>query len=346
MPMPRRNAGPDTSGAPDRPSGREGGFVLSLDFELVWGVRQNRGCEGYRPNILGAREVIPKLLDMFERHGIACTWATVGLLFFDRRAAMEAALPERRPIYRDAALSAYGYLAEVGEGEESDPCHFGLSLLERIRATPRQEIGTHTFSHFFVLDADPDPDTFAADLAAARAAAERLGLHVESLVLPRNQVSPEALRIAAREGIATVRGPAPGWFNAPRPSQGDTVLRRAARLLDAYVPLAGSGAVRPRVVHGLVDVPASRFLRPVSRRLAPLERLRASRILNGMRAAARTGRLFHLWFHPHNFGTDQERNLAFLDRILAEARRLDAAHGWPSLSMGEVGRRLRGTAAP
>ena len=341
MPGLHSTSRPKDRRAPAASEGRRGGFVLSLDFELMWGVHSNRASQRYAPNVLGARKAIPSLLALFERHGVACTWATVGLLFFRTRAGMERALPAARPRYRDDALSSYGYLDEVGADEESDPLHFGRSLLDIVRATPRQEIGTHTFSHYYWLDAEPDPAAFGADLAAARGAAERLGLRLESLVLPRNQVGEGALDVAALHGVATFRGAAPGWFNAPCASRHDGRLRRALRAIDTYLPLAGTGAVEARLAGGLVDVPASRFLRPVSRALAPLEPLRATRVLAGMRDAARTDRLYHLWFHPHNFGENLERNLHFLERILVEARQLDHVHGWPSLTMGEVGRRLR-----
>jgi hypothetical protein len=32
-----------------------GAFVISLDFELFWGVRDKRTISGYGPNILGVR---------------------------------------------------------------------------------------------------------------------------------------------------------------------------------------------------------------------------------------------------------------------------------------------------
>src|SRR4029077_6616039 len=70
-----------------------GAFVISLDFELLWGVRDNRTIADYGANILGVRQVVPALLDLFAERNIACTWATVGLLFFDTNAAMRAALP-------------------------------------------------------------------------------------------------------------------------------------------------------------------------------------------------------------------------------------------------------------
>ena len=59
-----------------------GALVISLDFELHWGVRDKRPVDGpYRENLLGAREAIPQMLDLFEEFGVAATWATVGFLF-------------------------------------------------------------------------------------------------------------------------------------------------------------------------------------------------------------------------------------------------------------------------
>ena len=59
-----------------------GALVISLDFELLWGVRDKRTIADYGANILGVRQVVPALLDLFAERNIACTWATVGLLFF------------------------------------------------------------------------------------------------------------------------------------------------------------------------------------------------------------------------------------------------------------------------
>ena len=55
-------------------------FVISLDFELHWGVFDKFG-DRYNENILGARAAIPKILALFRTHKVYATWATVGLLF-------------------------------------------------------------------------------------------------------------------------------------------------------------------------------------------------------------------------------------------------------------------------
>jgi hypothetical protein len=106
-------------------------------------------------------------------------------------------------------------------------------------------------------------------------------------------------------------------------------------LADSYLPLVGSHDQEPALVGGMVDVPASRFLRPVSKN-ATLERLRLWRITSAMEAAARRRRLFHLWWHPHNFGVDLQENLAFLRNVLDHFRILQDRYGMRSMTMAAV----------
>jgi len=69
---------------------------------------------------------------------------------------------------------------------------------------------------------------------------------------------------------------------------------------------------------------------------APLERLRLWRITSAMETAARRRRLFHLWWHPHNFGVDLKENLAFLRKILDHFRILQDRYGMRSMTMAAV----------
>src|SRR4051794_5101719 len=129
-----------------------GTLVVSLDFELYWGVRDQSSVERYGPNLRGAREVIPRLLERFASFGVHATWATVGMLFCESKDELLARLPERRPAYLDARLSPYDHVAAVGSDESSDPLHFAPSLIRQIVAAPGQEVGTHTFSHYYCLE--------------------------------------------------------------------------------------------------------------------------------------------------------------------------------------------------
>ena len=312
-----------------------GTFVISLDFELLWGVRDKRTITDYGANIRGVREVVPALLDLFAERGIACTWATVGLLFFETQKTMLAAVPARKPDYANPRISSYHYLAEVGADEGQDPYHHGLSLIRRILGYPTQEIGTHTFSHFYCLEDGGNTEAFRADLEAARAAAAQLGISLASIVFPRNQVSSAHLAVSREFGLRAFRGNERVWFHRARRDHEQNLLVRGCRLADSYLPLAGPHDRKPALVGGMVDVPASRFLRPVSGSRA-LERLRLWRITSAMETAARRRRVFHLWWHPHNFGVNLQENLAFLRHILDHFRILQDRDGMRSMTMAAV----------
>jgi hypothetical protein len=312
-----------------------GAFVISLDFELLWGVRDQRTVTDYGANILGVRQVVPALLDLFAERNIACTWATVGLLFFATNTAMRAALPARRPRYTNARISSYHYLDEVGADEERDPYYYGLSLIRRILDHPAQEIGTHTFSHFYCLEEGGDIEAFRADLEAARTAAGSLGIKLASIVFPRNQVDPAHLSVCREFGLRAFRGNERVWFHRARSESEQTHLVRASRLADSYLPIGGAHDHEPAVIDGMVDVPASRFLRPAGKS-GVLERLRLWRITSAMEMAARRRKLFHLWWHPHNFGVDLQENLTFLRDILDCFHSLQERYGMRSMTMAAV----------
>ena len=62
-----------------------GQFVISLDFELLWGVRDHADRTSYGKNVLGARDAVPQMLEIFAQNSIRATWATVGFLFCETR---------------------------------------------------------------------------------------------------------------------------------------------------------------------------------------------------------------------------------------------------------------------
>lgn len=315
-----------------------GAFVISLDFELVWGVRDLE-ITGERRNLLPTRVVVPRLLELFKKYEIHATWATVGFLFFESREELLRSLPEHQPKYENIHLSPYTSITEeIGLHEENDPLHYAPSLIKMIAATPYQELGTHTFSHYYCLEDGQTRRDFQADIQAAIKAGRRYGCEIESIVFPRNQYSQEILDICVSNGIRTYRGNEDLWFRAPsKRSEHRRFSRRLMRILDAYFDISGTNAYKMPEAGEPVNVPASRYLRPVSRRLRILEPLRLQRILSSMRKAAQEGKVFHLWWHPEDFVNDVEENLKFLEQILAEFANLRSRYGMQSLNMGEIG---------
>jgi peptidoglycan/xylan/chitin deacetylase (PgdA/CDA1 family) len=311
-----------------------GTFVISLDFELHWGVRDHLRVEDYTENLLGVRQAIPAMLALFSELEIHATWATVGFLFFENIDELLAAIPDELPKYSDPRLDPYGTLSELGRGEADDPFHYAPSLIRLIQATPGQEIATHTFSHYYANEPGPGLGAFRSDIRAAIAAGKRLGVETKSIVFPRNQVSAAHVRICAEEGISAYRG----LESDPFVAAGTGAGARAKRLLDQYVNLSGDGSGAP-ICFGekeIVSVPQSRFLRPCTPGLPLLERMRLQRILSSMTSAAQKRRLFHLWWHPHNFGVNTDANLRFLRAILEHYRQLRRRYDFSSQSMAEV----------
>jgi len=325
-------------------SERERGvLVISLDFELHWGVFDHLSVEDYRTNLLGARTSIPRMLELFEEFEVHATWATVGLLFFGTRDDLIGGLPAERPRYADARLSAYSLVDELGPDERADPFHFARDLVVRIRDTPNQEVATHTFSHYYCLEPGQTIADFRADLVAAQRVARTLGIEISSIVFPRNQCSAPHLSVCAELGIRTFRGTERSWIYRPSQANAQGLGRRALRLADSYLNLTGHHTVmRSELVDGVtVNIPASRFLRPHSRRLGVLEPLKRRRIESSMTHAAEQGSIYHLWWHPHNTGGDPDKNLAELRLLLEHFAGLAKQRGMRSLTMSELASEVR-----
>ncbi|NNJ74067.1 MAG: polysaccharide deacetylase family protein [Anderseniella sp.] len=310
-----------------------GSLCISLDFELMWGVRDKRTTDQYGANITGGRDAVRQMLDMFHRNDIRATWATVGLLFCETKEEMLASLPEQQPTYTDQMLSNYTYLDEVGENEAKDPYHFAPSLVAQIKACPGQEVATHTFSHYYCLEPGQTRAQFAADLDAAIKVAAKHQITFKSIVFPRNQYDESSIAECTRRGISIYRGNETSWMYRPGARADQTLARRAIRLTDSYVNLSGTNTSSVNTNMAVANVRSSRFLRPYSRRFRNLEPLRLSRITAAMTAAARHGETFHIWWHPHNMGANQSENLDTLRRIIDHFITLRCEHGMCSLAM-------------
>lgn len=329
-----------------RTSPDTGGLVISLDFELAWGMKAYGG--DWRGLALQAREVVPRLLEMLVSHEAHATWATVGLLMCEDAQDALAQAPEVRPQWRDPRLDSYAGLAEVRGDLQAARGHFAPDLVRAIVSAPGQELATHTFGHYLASESGHTLEAFRADLQAAVRVAERFGPPPRSIVFPRNQVEPRCLPVCVEEGIEVYRGVLPGRLHEPR-SLGEGVLSlpRALRIVDVYVPLRPSDCYPLQAPQaGLpLNLPGSRLLRPGPCRLRAMESLKLRRVLGGMRCAARRGHVYHLWWHPHNFVGHTDHKLAVLESVLAELRRLRESHGLRSMSMAEA-RDTVGVVAP
>ena len=110
-------------------------LIVSLDFELFWGMQDCMDLTEYEVNILGGRKAIPHMLELFQKHNIHTTWATVGFLFGKNEAELRQYFPAQMPSYENEALSAYRCFENIGTDETSAPCYYGASSVSYTHLT-------------------------------------------------------------------------------------------------------------------------------------------------------------------------------------------------------------------
>lgn len=310
-----------------------GTLLISLDFELFWGMHDCETIESYGQNILGGRNAIPQLLELFKKYDIHASWATVGMLFAESKTELNQYSPEenKRPRFENTLLSSYRMFGEIGAHEKEDPYYYGKSLIDLIAQYPNQEIASHTFSHYYAREAGQTAEAFEADIQAAKHIARDKGYDVKTMVFPRNQSNPAYEPIMLRNDFVAFRGEEEDWIHRIRIKP----LMRMLRLADSYINLTGSATYSlERFQKGeLHNFHGSRFLRPYNHRLKLFEGLKLRRAKSQMKHAAKKGEVFHLWWHPHNIGVDTERNLRNIAELLDFYNFLNKKYGMKSKNM-------------
>lgn len=113
----------------------------------------------------------------------------------------------------DENLSPYnGYLDTIGNNYREDPYHYGYQLIKEIQKYPNQEIGTHTFCHYYCLESNQTIDQFKIDLLTAINVANLYGIKLTSLIFPRNQFNENYLKVCHENGIICYRGNEDSWL--------------------------------------------------------------------------------------------------------------------------------------
>ena len=111
-------------------------------------------------------------------------------------------------------------------------------------------------------------------------------------------------------------------------------LIKGIRAFDFILPIDGYHGGELNFIEGCVDVPASRFLRPLSRSNPSLiNDLLFKRIINEMEFSAKNNLIYHLWWHPHNFGSEIDLNIDYLSRIINYFNILKDKYGMESINM-------------
>lgn len=309
-----------------------GKLVLSLDFELLWGVIDKVDHKEKQIYFQATREVIPQILELFTVYEICCTWATVGMLFHKNWEEWEKSFPRELPGYKNRKLSPYEFGKDI-KGRETENLCFAPDLVKLISETPRQELATHTYSHYYCSEEGQTPTSFKADMEKAIFMADKFGILLESLVFPRNQLNDNYLAICNDLGIKTVRSNPDNWYW--KETQESSFLKKFFRTGDAY----GGFNDKSYSIEEVIKQPGKPSLQKASRLLRPhssnrfMNHLKLRRIKTEMTAAAKKKEIYHLWWHPHNFGNHPKENLKDLEMLLQHFNYLKAKYGFESEHM-------------
>jgi hypothetical protein len=159
------------------------------------------------------------------------------------------------------------------------------------------------------------------------------------LVFPRNQYSDPVIKIAGEEGFSTVRTNPRDWFW--QEVQRENILKKIFRTGDTLVPLGKSTSYSSiSNQFGVNLLPASRLLRPY-RKGSLVNSTRISRIKKELEVAIKNNEMYHLWWHPHNFGAYPQENLKILEDLLQWIHVKTETEGLISSTMSEVTQGLR-----
>lgn len=324
---------------------RAGALVISLDFELYWGIGDHIDYNKYRLYFDNTIETIPAILNLFVKHNIHCTWATVGMLWNESWEEWQKNIPSKLPDYHNPILSNYRLEKKITFENVNNTHFFALNVIKSIQAARGQEIGSHTYSHYYCGEKNRSLKVFSEDLRKATEIALKTQTKLESLVLPRNQFIEEILDTMKTNNIKSVRTNPDIWYwrliNQNKKSS------RIARLIDSYFSLFREKCYPWSQLNrkqGVLLQPASRFLRPINKRFFFFNKLRINRIKKEMTYAAENNEIYHLWWHPHNFALKPKLALEELEEILNHYQFLNNKFKFKSLNMREIYEEYNSTA--
>jgi hypothetical protein len=315
-------------------SPQPGYFLLSFDTELAWGHYDCFRPEMFSPDGSRERRAVDGILDLLDEFGIVGTWAFVGHLFYEACEGCEIC-----PIldWKDQHRS-FDFIYE-----KDHPLWYGADLLERVRSRAiAHEIAFHGYTHRIFDEKSMSREDANIEIQEWLRLARRHQIRPETVIFPRNRVGH--LDLFSEAGFICYRGeePMPGRYRWP-------IIGSVFRRLYYYLSVLSSPPIyTPRSeASGLVNLPSSRWIFGFNRRADTLldalnlSTLRLRKIASGIHAAAREGKVIHVWAHPYEFRT--EKDLDRLRYLLHHAAEEIAAGRMRTIGMADLSRSLVAT---
>ena len=315
-----------------KPIRNRGLFVLSQDCEMLWGMRDHETKNTYGEYVVNGHATMIKVLSLFKKYNIHCTWGYVGLCIPRSKREIENYLPHNEPSYNREELNNYSYLRSDYTNEGSDDFYYSGDVINEILKVEGQEIGSHSFSHYYCMEEGQTIEQFRNDIkSSVEVIHDFTGSYPKSFIFPRNQVNDDYLCVLKEYGFVAYRGEQ-RYYTAKK-----TLAAKVKRALYRYVSLFAKRPCYELLIkeEDLHNIPLSchfQFFRGGSEFLNKLQLLTIKRT---MTYCAQKGLVFHLGFHPHNLGMYTDKNLEILEGILQHYTCLQKRYDFKSVNMAE-----------
>ena len=257
-----------------------GGLVVSIDFELYWGYRQQQ----QKPLSENQIEVdLNRLKALLDRHNIYSTWAIVGELGASDSEIQVQNNSDNSTLYRQREW-----------------------IKNHLLNDPKVEIGSHSSRHIFYQEITAEQ--VRADLTNAYAQLHNLDTTGSTIVYPRNQYDANILSMTERAGFQLYRATQSPWWLQSSKYSTERKLVRLFKHVSEFIPQDRSVRWTIKNDH-FVGMSDSRFFRlfpegPIGDLFTKLYR---SIIQYELQRSLSQRRFYHIWFHPHNFMTRPHR---------------------------------------
>ena len=306
-------------------------FIISFDCEGNWGMMDHLEEHG-RLSSAALVATYERLLALLDRHRVKATFAFVGAFTMSEDEA-RANLPLFTKVGPRARRWLAPFMADL-QSRRTDGW-FAPAAAAAVKRSGPHEFGCHGFSHLPLIEGELGLQDFDLELASVRKTAAFTGENDLTLVYPRNQIGFS--RELARHGFVGYRDTLAVLKHQRSP--------RWRHLFDEINPFPASQE------HGGGDaavarIPAGRMLnwRSGARGAIPIA-WTARLWRKTIEDALRTGRIAHLWSHPHNFITGRDMFDLFDSVLKTAAPRIRAGELW-NPTMREYALAQRRTAPP
>ncbi|GAA0423588.1 polysaccharide deacetylase family protein [Cocleimonas flava] len=300
-------------------------FIISFDYELLWGLYGRKNYGYIQSNVTNSNLVADKILDIHDEFSFPATWAIVGLAA-DKKNRSENLSFFFDNIFKNSEIENKGIFKKLSSNTKLS--YYG-DIIDKIIATEDQELASHTYFHIFLDDYKTDSIPVKTDFEKFSELSQSLDKNVVSMIMPKNVYEARYAKSISDSGIKCVRINPNNFLYSGFAYKKPNKVIRLLRALDYYLPVNEIIDLLPqsRSTSGsesdlLHFTEATLFLRG-STKNEIINWIAYFRFIFAVRYRIFRKEDIHIWTHPHNFGKDIKQSLRWYKKMIMYAKKLE-----------------------